>query len=137
MTAGLPGIGIGGIFYLLSAICMPLVELINTMRGKSNLKRWKTALTQFGLSCGMISGFWLMGIMLAEVLQTLQTHVLVVSSNKDNIFHFQSLWLSGSILFLVLGVMMLINWLIDLRINILLKIFPSIWRRRPRFKYVK
>jgi hypothetical protein len=41
MNAGLPGTGIGGVFYLVSALFMPFFELFKTLRGESNLERWR------------------------------------------------------------------------------------------------
>ena len=35
MTAGLPGVGIGGIFYLASAIMMPVRSLVATLSGRA------------------------------------------------------------------------------------------------------
>jgi hypothetical protein len=41
MFAGLPGIGVGTLFYVLIALCMPVVELANVVRGTSSLARWR------------------------------------------------------------------------------------------------
>jgi hypothetical protein len=44
MTAGIPGVGIGGIFYLASALLMPFRSLVATIRGRE--ARWPVALRQ-------------------------------------------------------------------------------------------
>ena len=41
MTAGLPGTGIGGLFYLLLVFWMPCRELYLLCRGRSNPQRWR------------------------------------------------------------------------------------------------
>jgi cobalamin synthase len=41
MAAGLPGTGIGGLFFILSALFMIVVETQRTIRGKSSLARWR------------------------------------------------------------------------------------------------
>ncbi len=41
MTAGLPGTGIGGLFYLLLVAWMPFRELYLLVRGRSNPQRWR------------------------------------------------------------------------------------------------
>jgi len=41
MFAGLPGIGVGTLFYVLIALCMPFVELVRLVQGTSSLDRWK------------------------------------------------------------------------------------------------
>src|SRR5215203_6908142 len=41
MTAGIPGIGIGALFYVISALLMVVLELYRTIRGRSSLARWR------------------------------------------------------------------------------------------------
>lgn len=53
-NAGLPGTGIGGLFYILLALWMPLAELGRTLRGRGDRERRRQALTQFGLACGVL-----------------------------------------------------------------------------------
>src|SRR5438876_5809402 len=55
MTAGLPGVGIGGLFYLLSALLMPFIELGRTVRGRSSLERWRLVARQWLVAVGMIA----------------------------------------------------------------------------------
>lgn len=47
MFAGLPGIGIGTLFYVLMAVCMPFVELVKVVQGTSSVARWKRIVRQF------------------------------------------------------------------------------------------
>lgn len=54
-NAGLPGTGIGGLFYLLLALWMPVAELHATLRGRSSRDRWRQVGTQFALACGIIA----------------------------------------------------------------------------------
>ena len=54
MTAGLPGVGIGGLFYLISALLMPFVELVRTVRGRSSLARWAVVARQFAMAVVMV-----------------------------------------------------------------------------------
>jgi hypothetical protein len=53
-NAGLPGTGLGGLLYVLLALCMPLVELHATWQGRSSAARWRQVWTQFGLACGIV-----------------------------------------------------------------------------------
>ena len=70
MTAGLPGTGIGGVFYLLSALLMPLVELVKTLRGQSSKSRWLLVIRQLAMASGIIAGMWMLGIVLGLLLET-------------------------------------------------------------------
>jgi hypothetical protein len=68
MTPGMPGAGIGGIFYLLSAVLMPFRELYRTLRGRSSRARWLGVGRQVGLA-SMIGGSvwatgWFLGLLL-------------------------------------------------------------------------
>jgi hypothetical protein len=55
MNAGLPGTGLGGLFYLLLAFAMPLVELVRTLRGRGSRERWRLALTQCAIATGIVA----------------------------------------------------------------------------------
>jgi purine-cytosine permease-like protein len=54
-NAGLPGTGIGGLFYLLLALSMPFVEASRALRGRSGPGRWPQVITQFTLACGVLA----------------------------------------------------------------------------------
>ena len=70
MNVGLPGTGIGGLFYLLTALMMPLVELARTFAGRSSLKRWQIAMRQSLLACGVIAGLSLTSQLLGVLART-------------------------------------------------------------------
>jgi hypothetical protein len=59
MTAGLPGTGIGGVFYLLLAVLMPFRELVRLVRGKSSRQRWAVIATQWGYVAAIGLMMWL------------------------------------------------------------------------------
>ena len=54
-SAGLPGTGIGGLFYVLLALWMPVAELYATLRGRSSAERWRRVGSQFGIACGIVA----------------------------------------------------------------------------------
>ena len=47
MFAGLPGIGVGTLFYVLIALFMPVVELVKVVQGTSSLARWRRIIRQW------------------------------------------------------------------------------------------
>lgn len=67
MNAGLPGTGIGGVFYLLSAMLMPIIEIFMTIRGKSSLARWLLVLRQLVMGAIILAGMWLLGLVLGAM----------------------------------------------------------------------
>jgi len=54
-NAGLPGTGLGGLFYLLLAFWMPLAELPRTLRGESSGARWRRIGVQVALASGIVA----------------------------------------------------------------------------------
>ena len=62
MTAGIPGSGIGGIFYLAGALLLPVRTLIRQVRGTP--VKWAPVLQQAALALGTLAGLWLSGALL-------------------------------------------------------------------------
>lgn len=77
MTAGLPGVGIGGIFYLASAIAMPFRSLYAVLAGRAHEARWRVAIVQAGIAAGILGALWLTGLALGWVVTTLLPHAAV------------------------------------------------------------
>jgi hypothetical protein len=61
MFAGLPGIGVGTLFYIVMALCMPVIEIRHVMRGTSSVARWLQIARQWCFSAAII-----LSIMIAE-----------------------------------------------------------------------
>ena len=55
MFAGLPGIGVGTLFYVLTALWMPFRELAFLARGESSWRRWRLIGTQFVFAISIIA----------------------------------------------------------------------------------
>jgi len=70
MTAGLPGVGIGGIFYLASAIMMPVRSLYAMVTGRADEARWRVALRQAAIAGGILVALWITGLALGWVIMT-------------------------------------------------------------------
>jgi tetratricopeptide (TPR) repeat protein len=73
MTVGLPGTGIGGMFYLLSALAMPLREAVRRLRGVGSTAspRWRMVATQAALAGGILAGMWVTGWLLGLAVHAL------------------------------------------------------------------
>lgn len=54
MSAGLPGLGLGGLFFIFSALLAPLPELWKTLRGRSSVAAWRLVGRQFAQAVTMI-----------------------------------------------------------------------------------
>lgn len=68
MSVGMPGTGIGGLFYLLSAVLMPLRAAYRSARSADrHPARWRLAIRQAAMACGIFAGIWLVGWLLGVV----------------------------------------------------------------------
>ncbi|HYS94373.1 MAG TPA: hypothetical protein VEL48_13145 [Candidatus Acidoferrales bacterium] len=61
MTAGLPGTGIGGLFYLLAALCLPLRFAWLRARGQRDHRHRVFVIRQLAMSMSMLAAVWLTG----------------------------------------------------------------------------
>jgi hypothetical protein len=72
MSPGLPGTGIGGLFYILSALWMPVCEMWRRRRGAAP-RQWPLVARQFAIAVGVVAVmtgvFWALDtvIMLEQV----------------------------------------------------------------------
>src|SRR5687768_18120340 len=75
MNAGLPGAGVGGVFYMVSAILMPFHAAHRTVRRRRDPGladqppvQWRAVFRQFLIAIGIIAALWLTGWGLGTVL---------------------------------------------------------------------
>ena len=70
MSAGLPGLGLGGLFFILSALAAPLIEAVRMARGQSSRERRRQVARQFLLALAMLVAIdlTLRGVLLAGYL---------------------------------------------------------------------
>lgn len=70
MTVGLPGVGIGGIFYIASALLMPMRSLAAVLTGRAHLARWPVALRQAAIAIAILGVLWATGLTLGWIITT-------------------------------------------------------------------
>lgn len=70
MNSGLPGTGIGGLFYLVTALIMPVFEVIQTVRGRSNPARWRFVFSTASMAIAIVAGMWAISWIIGMVLST-------------------------------------------------------------------
>ena len=98
MIAGVPGVGISGVFYLVCAAIMPFIEIYRTIKGRGCRIRRKIALKQFGILIGIIAASWITGLLIGESVSRLgQNNELSTQHSllqQDNFFRMQPMILS-------------------------------------------
>src|SRR5438128_10609366 len=69
VNAGRPGTGIGGIFYLASALAMPFREAYRRVRGRSpGGGNWRAVAAQLAIASGILGAMWVTGWLLGLAL---------------------------------------------------------------------
>jgi hypothetical protein len=68
MTVGLPGAGIGGLFYLISTVLLPVRSLARRLRGDDDGVPWRHHAHNLTMAIGIITAIWLAGWLLALVV---------------------------------------------------------------------
>jgi len=73
MTAGVPGTGLGGLFYILGGLILPVRGVVRKLRGRS--VSWGVIARLTGLALGVFLGIWLTGWLLGMLLGPLAQSV--------------------------------------------------------------
>lgn len=68
MTAGLPGAGIGGLFYLASTLLLPVRSLVRRARGRPDPVSMGQLAHSVLIAAGIIAGLWLSGWLLGYIV---------------------------------------------------------------------
>ena len=67
MTVGIPGAGIGGLFYLTGALLAPARELGRAIAGDPRPRQWALVLRQFAIAASILGGMaatgWMIGVL--------------------------------------------------------------------------
>lgn len=93
MNAGLPGTGIGGLFYIATALWMPVHRVFS--RGSRNGRGWRRIGKQLGIALGILIALgatgWLLGVMLSLPLRDASPGGGAAAAHAARIFHLVAL----------------------------------------------
>jgi hypothetical protein len=116
MSVGLPGTGVGGLFYLLSALAMPVRELVRAARGRSCPRSRLLAARQGAIGAGVAGGIWvtgwLIGVMLkrSPVVREAVYGIRDLAAGSSNVVKMASVLLAFTTLVLVIGGVEIAAW---------------------------
>lgn len=128
MIAGLPGTGIGGIFYLASALAMPLREAYRRVRGRSPGRgNWRVVAAQLAIAGGILGAMWVTGWLLGHALAAARPIArLGTSLPSGNVLRIASVTLAlGTLAGVLAGVELLRLWVHRGRRSPLPKTLPA------------
>ena len=128
MIAGLPGTGIGGIFYLASALAMPLREAYRRVRGRSPGRgNWCVVAAQLAIAGGILGAMWVTGWLLGHALAAARPIArLGTSLPSGNVLRIASVTLAlGTLAGVLAGVELLRLWVHRGRRSPLPKTLPA------------
>jgi hypothetical protein len=109
MSVGLPGTGVGGLFYLVSALCMPFREAYRAATGRSDARSRDLVMRQTLIALGVLGGIWLAGWLIGMVLSQAPAVVSAINASPDvvgrspNILKVASLVIAFATLITVVG----------------------------------
>ena len=69
MSAGLPGAGLAGVFFILSALLAVPIELVRTVRGRSSRAAWLRVTRHAALALAMIAAMQLFFLGLSALIE--------------------------------------------------------------------
>jgi len=105
VAAGLPGTGIGGLFFILSAFFMVIVELQRTIRGRSSLARWRIVARHAGIAAAMVAAITAVVWLLHQALfpSAAKAHGGETSTATDQLVPFAPVLITLAVLATVLA----------------------------------
>lgn len=109
MSVGLPGTGVGGLFYLVSALWMPVRETCRALTGKSDVRSRSLVARQTLIALGVLGGIWLAGWLLGLMLTRVPAVTAVLNAapalagRSSNLLKITSLVLGLATLITVVG----------------------------------
>jgi tetratricopeptide (TPR) repeat protein len=80
MTPGIPGTGIGGLFYMFSALALPLREGYRRVSRGVAAVRWRVIALQQLLAGGILGGMWTTGWLLGLLVSTARAHFITTTA---------------------------------------------------------
>jgi hypothetical protein len=115
MNPGLPGAGVGGLFYILSALWMPICELWRLRRGDAP-GQWPLVARQFAIAVGIVAAmtgvFWALDT--AFILEQVTAHAAGKAHMMWSL-RVSALLVTSCVLATVLGTVQLVRLCLRLR----------------------
>lgn len=123
MTAGLPGAAIGGLFYLASALLMPVRETVHMLRNPRAPRRWRLVLRQTAIAAGILVAIWAVGrglgwLLLAtrpDLVSQQAGRIRLLTADAPSVVRTGAFALSFGTLIVILAAIRILGWVVQRR----------------------
>ncbi|PCH85074.1 MAG: hypothetical protein COB26_05410 [Piscirickettsiaceae bacterium] len=103
MNIGLPGAGVGGLYYLACAAFMPIKESFLTLTRPDHQFRYRLVITQLSIASGIILGLVLMYQLIKALFGLEQLLSAQLDSNNLVFYSLLPILISSALLLIILG----------------------------------
>lgn len=125
MVVGVPGSGIGGLYYIMLGLAMPALELVQTCRRRSSPQRWRVVGIQAGHAIGILAALaglgWLLVAGCGWVIDVVSESTAMATARRDALMQSMAsvswswvAWLSALTLFTVILLPAMLAWVLCL-----------------------
>ena len=105
MNVGLPGAGIGGLFYLICTVLMPVKEVYLTLTKPEHKFRYRLILTQLGIASGIVAGIIIIYKLVSHLFGFDPSFSVSGDSNTMLFYSLLPVLISLSLLLIILSLM--------------------------------
>lgn len=105
MNVGLPGAGIGGLFYLICTVFMPFKEVYLTITNLEHKFRYRLIFTQLGIVGGIVAGIVIIYKLVSHLFVFDPSFSVSIDSSSLLFYSLLPLVISLGLLLLILGLM--------------------------------
>lgn len=104
MNIGLPGAGVGGLYYLACTAFMPIKECLITLTRPDHEFRARLVFTQLSIASGIILGLILMYLLINNIFGIEQSFLAQLDSNDFVFYSLLPILISSTLLLIILGI---------------------------------
>ena len=105
MNVGLPGAGIGGLFYLICTVLMPFKEVFLTLTKPGHKFRYRLITTQLSIVGGIVAGIFIIYMLVSNLFEFAPLFSISIDSSSLLFYSLLPVLISFGLLLLILSVM--------------------------------
>jgi hypothetical protein len=108
MNVGLPGAGIGGLFYLICTVLMPFKEVFLTLTKPEHKFRYRLILTQLSIVSGIVGGIIIIYMLVSHLFGLDPSFPVSINNSSVLFYSLLPVLISLGLLLLILSLMRIV-----------------------------